>query len=78
VSSKAAVQGQDEPFASPCPGDVPLASCRYTDILRDIEAGNLAEWRRMPAPDIALKYWRLSPGATFEDVIKVRVVVKTP
>lgn len=42
----------------------------YSDILKDIEGGNLAEWRTMPAPEIAVKYWRLSPGATFEDVIK--------
>lgn len=42
----------------------------YSVVLEDIERGSLQEWRRMPAPDIALKYWRLSPGSTFEDVIK--------
>ena len=34
-----------------------------------MEAGRVPEWSNMPAPPIAVDYWRLRPDATLLDVI---------
>ncbi|QKX58887.1 uncharacterized protein TRUGW13939_06015 [Talaromyces rugulosus] len=34
----------------------------YTRIIEEIEAGNLPEWARMEAPEIAIKYWDMPEG----------------
>ncbi|KAF7985502.1 hypothetical protein HWV62_3707 [Athelia sp. TMB] len=36
---------------------------------QDIEAGRLPEWSSLPAPSIAIDYWRLKPNANMLDVI---------
>lgn len=41
----------------------------YTHCLREIDAGNLADWDKRPAPLIARNYWHLAPDATMRDVI---------
>jgi ubiquinol oxidase len=38
----------------------------YTEYLAEIDAGRLPNG---PAPDIAVRYWKLAPGATLRDVI---------
>ena len=38
----------------------------YTEYLAEIDAGRLPN---VAAPDIAVRYWKLSPGATLRDVI---------
>ena len=38
----------------------------YTHYLEEIDAGNLAD---VPAPDIAISYWNLSPNARLRDVV---------
>ncbi|XP_025080549.1 alternative oxidase, mitochondrial-like [Pomacea canaliculata] len=43
----------------------------YTECLREIKDGQLAEWRCAPAPPCAKKYWKLSPSATMRDFILV-------
>jgi ubiquinol oxidase len=40
----------------------------YTEFLRDIDAGKIED---VPAPAIAIDYWRLPAGATLRDVVKV-------
>ncbi|PNT69270.1 hypothetical protein BRADI_3g52505v3 [Brachypodium distachyon] len=40
----------------------------YTEFLRDIEAGKIDN---VPAPRIAIDYWRLPPDATLRDVVVV-------
>ena len=40
-----------------------------THLIDDIEAGRVPEWSNMPAPSIAIDYWRLRPDATLLDVI---------
>lgn len=40
-----------------------------THLITDIEAGRVPEWANMPAPAIAVDYWRLRPDATLLDVI---------
>ncbi|KAJ1282553.1 hypothetical protein BS78_03G061300 [Paspalum vaginatum] len=40
----------------------------YTEFLRDIDAGSIDN---VPAPAIAVDYWRLPPGATLRDVVVV-------
>ncbi|WVZ72329.1 hypothetical protein U9M48_020806 [Paspalum notatum var. saurae] len=40
----------------------------YTEFLRDIDAGCI---ENVPAPAIAVDYWRLPPGATLRDVVEV-------
>jgi len=40
----------------------------YTEYLREIDEGRIAD---TPAPDIAIKYWNLSPNATLRDVVIV-------
>jgi len=41
----------------------------YTHILEEMDAGNLPMWKRLPAPELAVKYWQLPPPATMRDVI---------
>jgi len=41
----------------------------YTNCLKDIDEGRIPEWKTMPAPDIAIKYWRLDKSATVRDVV---------
>jgi hypothetical protein len=41
----------------------------YTHLLQDIDAGgNLARWGRLPAPEIAVKYWNLAADSTVRDM----------
>ncbi|XP_072963898.1 ubiquinol oxidase 2, mitochondrial-like [Typha angustifolia] len=40
----------------------------YTEFLKDLEAGKI---ENVPAPAIAIDYWRLPPNATLMDVVKV-------
>uniref|UniRef100_M8BTK1 Ubiquinol oxidase n=1 Tax=Aegilops tauschii TaxID=37682 RepID=M8BTK1_AEGTA len=40
----------------------------YTEFLRDLEAGKIDG---VPAPAIAIDYWRLPAGATLKDVVRV-------
>lgn len=41
----------------------------YTGCIAAIDAGTLAEWRTLPAPPIAVGYWRLPDGATMRDLL---------
>ncbi|EIN12586.1 alternative oxidase [Punctularia strigosozonata HHB-11173 SS5] len=41
----------------------------YTRCIQDIEAGRLPEWADMPAPSIAIDYWRLPQDSKLLDVI---------
>lgn len=43
----------------------------YTHALSDIDSGKsaISHWATTPAPDIAVKYWRLEPGSTLRDVV---------
>lgn len=41
----------------------------YTRCITDLEAGKIPEWSNLPAPEIAIDYWRLRPGAKLLDVI---------
>ncbi|KAJ3219074.1 hypothetical protein HDU67_002730 [Dinochytrium kinnereticum] len=41
----------------------------YTNCLKDIEHGQIKHWASMPAPDIAISYWRLKDDATVRDVV---------
>lgn len=43
----------------------------YTHALREIDSGigPLAVWKTKPAPEIAIKYWKLDQSATMRDVI---------
>ncbi|KAI8767461.1 alternative oxidase, mitochondrial [Biomphalaria glabrata] len=41
----------------------------YSKCLEDIEHGNMKHWKTQPAPDVALRYWKLQPDATMKDVI---------
>ncbi|KAH0456780.1 hypothetical protein IEQ34_014687 [Dendrobium chrysotoxum] len=40
----------------------------YTEFLKEIDKGNIDN---VPAPAIAIDYWRLQPGATLRDVVMV-------
>lgn len=40
-----------------------------TRCIEEIEAGHLQKWADMPAPAIAIDYWRLAPDAKLLDVI---------
>lgn len=42
----------------------------YTKCLADFDAGLLPVWASTPAPEIAIKYWGLSPDAGVRDVIE--------
>ncbi|KAJ3717038.1 alternative oxidase [Lentinula raphanica] len=41
----------------------------YTKCIKEIEAGRVPEWSDLPAPQIAIDYWRLEPEANLLDVI---------
>jgi len=41
----------------------------YTRCIADLEAGNIPEWSNLPAPEIAIDYWRLKPDAKLLDVL---------
>jgi len=43
----------------------------YTHILEAMDAGQLPMWSALPAPEIAIKYWKLPPTASMRDVILV-------
>jgi len=43
----------------------------YTHILDEMDAGRLPMWSNLPAPLIAVHYWKLPPTATMRDVILV-------
>ncbi|ORY34016.1 alternative oxidase 1 [Naematelia encephala] len=42
----------------------------YTHCIADLEAGLIPEWTDVPAPKIAIDYWRLPESATLLDVIR--------
>ncbi|KAJ4482212.1 mitochondrial alternative oxidase [Lentinula aciculospora] len=41
----------------------------YTKCIKEMEIGRVPEWSDMPAPQIAIDYWRLEPSAKLLDVI---------
>jgi len=41
----------------------------YTHILEELDSGRLPMWSKLPAPDIAIKYWELPENAMMRDVI---------
>jgi len=41
----------------------------YTDILDQLDSGKLPMWTSLPAPEIAVNYWKLRQGAVMRDVI---------
>jgi hypothetical protein len=41
----------------------------YSDILEKMDAGQLPMWSSLPAPEIAVNYWKLSDKALMRDVI---------
>ena len=41
----------------------------YTDILTKLDEGKLPMWTHLPAPEIAVQYWKLGDGAMMRDVI---------
>lgn len=43
----------------------------YSHILEEMDGGRLPMWSKLPAPEIAVNYWKLSPRATMRDVILV-------
>jgi len=43
----------------------------YTHILEEMDAGRLPMWSQLPAPDIAVSYWKLPEDAMMRDVILV-------
>jgi len=43
----------------------------YTHILEEIDAGRLPMWSQLPAPSLAVNYWKLSPDAKMRDMISV-------
>jgi Ca2+-binding EF-hand superfamily protein len=43
----------------------------YTDILRAIDSGQLDGWCHEPAPQIAIDYWHMRPGANVRDLMLV-------
>jgi hypothetical protein len=43
----------------------------YTDILRAIDGGQLEDWKSELAPQIAVDYWHMRPGATVRDLMLV-------
>lgn len=42
----------------------------YSLAIQEVEAGRLPEWENMPAPRIAIDYWRLKEDAKMLDVLK--------
>lgn len=45
------------------------ACLTYTLAIQEVEAGRLPEWENMPAPRIAIDYWRLKEDAKMLDVL---------
>jgi len=43
----------------------------YSDIIKSIDNGRLEDWKTELAPQIAVDYWHLRPGATMRDLILV-------
>ncbi|KAK9813159.1 hypothetical protein WJX72_009972 [[Myrmecia] bisecta] len=41
----------------------------YSHAIKDLEAGKLPEWTNMPAPDIAIDYWKLGKDANMRDLL---------
>ncbi|KAJ7601061.1 AOX, alternative oxidase mitochondrial precursor [Mycena floridula] len=41
----------------------------YTRCIKEMEAGRIPEWDNLPAPEIAIDYWRMKPDAKLIDVI---------
>ncbi|CAG5136775.1 unnamed protein product, partial [Candidula unifasciata] len=41
----------------------------YTKCLEDIDHGPMQHWKTQPAPEVAVRYWKLKPDATMRDVI---------
>ncbi|KAJ3515391.1 hypothetical protein NLJ89_g1783 [Agrocybe chaxingu] len=41
----------------------------YTRAIHELEAGKIPEWTGLPAPEIAIDYWRLRPDAKLLDVL---------
>jgi len=41
----------------------------YSDILQKMDSGHLPMWSSLPAPEIAVTYWKLSDKALMRDVI---------
>ena len=41
----------------------------YSDIIKAIDSGMLADWQTELAPQIAVDYWHLRPGATMRDLM---------
>ena len=41
----------------------------YSEILDKMDEGKLPMWSRLPAPEIAAKYWKLGDEAMMRDVI---------
>jgi hypothetical protein len=41
----------------------------FGHMLADLDAGRLPEWKDKPAPEIAMRYWRLAPGSKMRDLI---------
>ena len=39
------------------------ATATYTRAIHDLDSGRLPQWSNMPAPPIAVKYWKLEEGA---------------
>ncbi|KAI9639822.1 alternative oxidase 1 [Dioszegia hungarica] len=46
------------------------ATRTYTHCISDLEKGLIPEWVDVPAPKIAIDYWRMGPESTLLDVIK--------
>eukprot|EP00456_Euglypha_rotunda_P014255 TRINITY_DN14452_c0_g1_i2.p1 TRINITY_DN14452_c0_g1~~TRINITY_DN14452_c0_g1_i2.p1 ORF type:complete len:150 (-),score=13.63 TRINITY_DN14452_c0_g1_i2:10-459(-) len=42
----------------------------YTKLLKEIDAGHLPGFN-IPAPEIARRYWKMPPTATFRDVVAI-------
>ena len=41
----------------------------YTRAIADIDTGKIPEWKELPAPDIAISYWKMKNGATMRDLL---------
>jgi len=41
----------------------------YTHILRELDAGRLPMWEKLPAPELAVTYWKLPKDALMREVI---------
>ncbi|KAL6778807.1 AOX1 [Auxenochlorella protothecoides x Auxenochlorella symbiontica] len=41
----------------------------YTRCIKDLDAGLIPQWEKKALPEIAIKYWQLSPDATMRDLL---------